>query len=357
MAVMTSDAGVRRMVPAIQSTWLAEFPSYVIYTDSKSDRKQHLQPCCGSLTSLGDTLGFAQQKMEHTYHELRDRFPKKDWYIYSDDDVYWSIEGLAAHLQLLSKNGFDPRVRAIVSGGGGYPRWNKELVGGCFVVLSRKALELAADFDTIQRAKDLISRLARNSHKGSHRLPTGAYGVPYNNDHLLMKIWAIARQKGNEVKVFLNPTGFMYNRDKLPVDGLLGALPLPKFRAAQSNSSTVGWTPQWWCAAISLFRVFAAIHHVSRDDILVIHQAHIDANRWRKNDVAVQITWPGLDQIEKISNQPKPLERCFCGPIKFPSVVELMRLGVPPKLHGIVKCHQSRAGTQVSNNSSFLQDD
>lgn len=102
-------------------TWLSQFDAYIIYSDSIDRPSKHVVPCCGNQTRLGGSIATAQLKMEHTFQDFASRFPDRDFYIYSDDDVYWSTDALANRLSALHHRQVSRAGsrRAVISGGGG----------------------------------------------------------------------------------------------------------------------------------------------------------------------------------------------------------------------------------------------
>jgi hypothetical protein len=341
IAVMTSDAAVPKLLPALQATWLPLFPSHIVYTDSITDPEQQLVPCCvgegDAGAKLGENIQTAQRKLEHTFKDFFTRFPGKDFYVYSDDDVYWSVEGLSTQLSLIKRTVFntlpkpqqmatdravedlmraadargvgnrtavysdiDIGVTALVSGGGQYPNihgaFNRHIINGCFVVLTRAAMEML----TVDKYVDIArGRLNKMFEPGTHEADRhGDKGGGYSNDHLLMMVWKVINEGkadkekrrtglGKRVEELHRPTAYHYNR------------------ARATGAEIVQHLQGKPCAAMAYFWTVAAVHHLDADGILELHAARAEAHTHHhaiSRQPIVLEKYPGLPILTQIGH-------------------------------------------------------
>jgi hypothetical protein len=131
-------------------------------------RISSLNLCESELSAhFAQSIGAAQQKRENTWAKMLALFPRSDWYVSTDDDVWWNVTGLQTLLAPLNTS--KPR---LVGMGAGHS------VNGPFVVMNRPLLELFADAALLSACRAELLRLnpwARYTYPGAR----------YNDDHLI----------------------------------------------------------------------------------------------------------------------------------------------------------------------------
>jgi hypothetical protein len=115
--------------------------------------------CCPKhLGNLGINLNLAQQKLEHAVVTAYRNFPDKDWYVFTETDVWWNVRHLDTYL-----NSMDEMITANATfypagliGGGVF----KDFIAGPWVIFSRKAIEVYTEPKRMEFCKRIISSSA-----------------------------------------------------------------------------------------------------------------------------------------------------------------------------------------------------
>jgi hypothetical protein len=103
-------------------------------------------PCCDG-RDLTQSIEDAQQKREHTWAKMLALFPRSDWYVSTEDDVWWNVTGLQTLLAPLSTS--KPRLVGMGPGHSVY---------GPYVIVNRPLLELFANASLLSACRDEIIR-------------------------------------------------------------------------------------------------------------------------------------------------------------------------------------------------------
>ena len=136
-----------------------------------------IRPCCDG-KDLDKSLAMAQAMREHTWAKmLRDLPGDTYWFVSTEDDVWWNIDGLCdVTAEIVADLGV-PSSTPILLGGGAPPEF---AIFGGLVVMNRPLLEMFANPNLLSECRaDLLT-------KGNPNFKQWAYaGAPYNNDHLI----------------------------------------------------------------------------------------------------------------------------------------------------------------------------
>mmetsp|Transcript_18658 Transcript_18658/g.57368 ORF Transcript_18658/g.57368 Transcript_18658/m.57368 type:complete len:918 (-) Transcript_18658:166-2919(-) len=136
-----------------------------------------MKPCCGG-RDLGKTLADAQYMREHTWKRMLDDFPKDTyWFLSTEDDVWWDLEGLCDIATDMIADFGVPSSTPVLIGGGAPPT---SAVFGGLILMNRPLLELYGNHTLLDMCREDLIR------NGNEQFRAYTYaGAKYNNDHFI----------------------------------------------------------------------------------------------------------------------------------------------------------------------------
>ena len=135
-----------------------------------------LVPCCGGV-DFSQSLAEAQYMREHTFSRMQRQFSADTtWFLSTEEDVWWDIEGLCGVIEAFEGNDEEP---ALLGGG-----WTKAdrvaAIFGPYIIMNRPLLSLFANETLLRACRDDLL-LPGNNLRENDVYP----GARYNNDHLI----------------------------------------------------------------------------------------------------------------------------------------------------------------------------
>ena len=260
MAVTTMDSRLDKLVPVIKTAYLGMFTSKVVYSDVSTAH--------GAVPLGSEYAGIAgaQRKMDSALPDALRRFPAAEWFIWSDDDVFWAREATQAFVgRILELNSSD----VALLGGGGIYFATYFMVTGWSTILSRGAMEFLTTpgviegcVEAMQPGTESLPRFRLGSltpFEGSKR-DSVSRRCTINNDHI------ISGCVGYRGRILPIPFTFGQNDHRNDVGTYVSALfsEVPSAgKGVPADTNDQDNVPAW----SRYFAVVAGTHHITIDEI------------------------------------------------------------------------------------------
>ena len=192
---LEADSQRRRATDSEDSKTSFSAKNVAVYSATKEDsaalgaEKVAVKPCCGG-RDYSQTIGEAQEMREHTFAMMLRDFPNNtEWFLSTEEDVWWDIPGLCRVIEETVLNALDTKSKAsgkmppMILGGGdpdGGHSHNHQSIFGPFIVMNRPMLELFANETLMDDCRRELLM------PGVNPMLQEVYGgARYNNDHLV----------------------------------------------------------------------------------------------------------------------------------------------------------------------------